>query len=378
MKMLMLATTAAMIEQFNKNNILLLEEMGYEVHVAGNFMEGNPISEERLEAFKLWLEEHHGKWFNLPSTRKPWDFKGNGKALKIVTELIKDNHYDFIHCHTPLGSVIGRIAAHRTGTKIIYTAHGFHFYNGAPLKNWLMYYPVERFLSRWTDVLITINEEDYKRATGKFHAGKTVYIPGIGVDTKKYAPENTAIIRENKRNEIGVPENAKLLISVGELIERKNHKAVVRALQDLPDDYWYVIVGKGELRDELMEMDKTGHLILLGFRTDIRELLWSSDLFVFPSFQEGLSVALMEAMSAGLPCVVSKIRGNTDLIKDESLLFEPNDVQRIGKLIVSTLDGNVTDNENSISKIRESNLTKIKDFDCELIQSMMRKIYEGI
>lgn len=378
MKMLMLATTAAMIEQFNKNNILLLEEMGYEVHVAGNFLQGNPISEERLDAFKHWLDEHHGKWFNLPSTRKPWDFKGNGRALKIVTELINDNQYDFIHCHTPLGSVIGRIAAHRTGTKIIYTAHGFHFYNGAPLKNWLMYYPVERFLSRWTDVLITINEEDYKRAIEKFHAGKTVYIPGIGVDTKKYAPENTAIIRENKRKEIGVPENARLLISVGELIERKNHKAVVRALQNLPDDYWYVIVGKGELRDELMELDKTGHLILLGFRTDIRELLWSSDLFVFPSVQEGLSVALMEAMSAGLPCIVSKIRGNTDLIKDEDLLFEPNDVQRIGRLIESTLAGNGINNENRVSEIKESNLTEIRDYDCELIQSLMKEIYKNI
>ena len=375
MKMLMLATTAAMIEQFNKNNILLLEEMGYEVHVAGNFLEGNPISEERLEAFKHWIEEHHGRWFNLPSTRKPWDFKGNGKALKIVTGLINENHYDFIHCHTPLGSVIGRIAAHRTKTKIIYTAHGFHFYKGAPLKNWLMYYPVERFLSRWTDVLITINEEDYRCATEKFHAGKTVYIPGIGVDTKEYAPKNTALIRENKRKEIGVPENAKLLISVGELIERKNHKAVVQALQDLPDDYWYVIVGKGELHDELMELDKTGHLILLGFRTDIRELLWSSDLFVFPSFQEGLSVALMEAMSAGLPCVVSKIRGNVDLIDDANLLFEPNDVQRIGQEVVSTLDENGTDR---VSEIRESNLTKIKDYDCELIQSLMKEIYKNI
>ena len=158
MRVLMLATTAAMIEQFNKNNIELLESLGYEVHVAGNFEQGNPITYERLEEFKKWIGEHNGKWFHIPSTRKPNDLRNNCMALKIVIKMINEYHYDFIHCHTPIGSVIGRIAARKTHTKIIYTAHGFHFYDGAPLKNWLIFYPIEKHFSRYTDVLITINK----------------------------------------------------------------------------------------------------------------------------------------------------------------------------------------------------------------------------
>ena len=363
MKMLMLATTAAMIEQFNKDNILILEKMGYEVHVAGNFLEGNPISEERLEQFKTWLSEHHGKWFNLTSTRRPFDFSGNGKALRKVIELINEHHYDFIHCHTPLGSVIGRIAAHRTHTRIIYTAHGFHFYKGAPLKNWLLYYPVERFLSRWTDVLITINKEDYERASSKFHAKKTIYVPGIGVDTAKFAPGQTEEIRLQKRSEIGVPSDAIMMISVGELIPRKNHIAAVKVLQELPESYWYVIVGKGELGKEFLELDKTGRLIVLGYRTDVRELLWSSDLFVFPSFQEGLPVALMEAMASGLPCVASRIRGNVDLISDEDKLFDPDDVQRLVQLIKNTVPG-------------KCHYDILSGIDIEVIRAEMKSLYE--
>ena len=363
MKMLMLATTAAMIEQFNKDNILILEKMGYEVHVAGNFIEGNPISEERLEQFKTWITEHNGKWFNLPSTRRPFDFKGNGKALQRVIELINENHYDFIHCHTPLGSVIGRIAAHRTHTRIIYTAHGFHFYKGAPLKNWLLYYPIERFLSRWTDVLITINKEDYERASSKFHARKTMYVPGIGVDTEKFAAKQSEEKRIQKRAEIGVPSDAIMMISVGELIPRKNHIVAVKALQQLPKSYWYVIVGKGELGSEFLELDNTGRLVVLGYRTDVSDLLWSSDLFLFPSLQEGLPVALMEAMAAELPCLVSKIRGNVDLISDDEKLFEPNDVQMLVKMIK-----NIT-----LGKCHYEILSGI---DIDVIRAEMKSLYE--
>lgn len=186
-KMLMMATTAAMIEQFNKNNILILLDMGYEVHVAGNFEKGNPISQERLEALKKWLEERKCKWFNIPSTRKPTDYN-NVRAYKQVVSLIKQYNYNFIHCHTPIGSVIARCAAHKTHTPIIYTAHGFHFYKGAPIKNWLIYYPVEKFFSRWTDLLILITKEDYERAKS-FKAGKVVYVPGVGIDLDEFNKE---------------------------------------------------------------------------------------------------------------------------------------------------------------------------------------------
>lgn len=319
-KMLMLATTAAMIEQFNKNNIIILENMGYEVHVAGNWEQGNPISEERLENFKKWLGEHHGRWYQIPAVRDPANLKNNLKAYKIVIKLIKENHYEFIHCHTPIGSVIGRIAAHFTHTKIVYTAHGFHFYKGAPVKNWLLYYPVEKFLSRWTNVLITINNEDYERAKKKFHMKKLEKIPGVGVDLDKYG--YMGITREEKRKELGISEDTVVLLSVGELIERKNHETVIRAIARLREQteikMKYLIAGKGALEEKYKKLIAELHLEqeveLLGFRNDISELCEGSDIFLFPSSQEGLPVALMEAMASGLPCIVSDIRGNTDLI----------------------------------------------------------------
>lgn len=262
-KMLMMATTAAMIEQFNKNNILILLDMGYEVHVAGNFEKGNPISQERLEALKKWLEERKCKWFNIPSTRKPTDYN-NVRAYKQVVSLIKQYNYNFIHCHTPIGSVIARCAAHKTHTPIIYTAHGFHFYKGAPIKNWLIYYPVEKFFSRWTDLLILITKEDYERAKS-FKAGKVVYVPGVGIDLDEFNKEKnnkgdcSNEARESQvdlskehviRSEFGIPTDAKLLLSVGEVNKNKNHKLGIEALARLKDkNVYYVICGRGHMMD---------------------------------------------------------------------------------------------------------------------------------
>lgn len=318
-KMLMLATTAAMIEQFNKNNILILEEMGYEVHVAGNWQEGNPISQERLMEFRSWLDEHHGRWFHIPSTRRPMDIKNNGKALKQVVNLIEEFHYEFIHCHTPIGSIIGRLAACWTHTKIIYTAHGFHFFKGAPLKNWLLYYPAEWVCSWMTDILITINQEDYSRAKKHLHAKCVKYIPGVGVDVAKFAA--CFVDKKEKCRELGVPDDKFILLSVGELQERKNQKVVLDALHKLHNpDIYYLIVGQGILKEEYEKKIKQygleNNVKLLGFRNDIDELCEIADCFVFPSLQEGLPVALMEAMASGLPVICSETRGNTDLIKD--------------------------------------------------------------
>ena len=377
MKVLMLATTAAMIEQFNKNNILILRSMGYEVHVAGNFKEGNPISDEQLDAFKLWIEEIHGKYFHIPSSRNPFDLRGNGFALSRVLGLIREYHYDFIHCHTPIGSVIGRIAAHMTKTKIVYTAHGFHFFSGAPLKNWVLYYPIEKFLSRWTDVIITINKEDFERASANFYAKKTVYIPGVGIDTKKNKPleQTEAGLKKkaDKRLDIGVPKDAKMLVSVGELISRKNHSVIVKALQVLPNDYWYVIAGKGKMERKLADMDSSGRLKLLGFRTDVVELLQVADLFVFPSIHEGLPVALMEAMAVGLPVVASRIRGNIDLIEDgkNGYLYDCHDAAGFAEGIIKITAENR-------GRFEKANIRKMYNYECDQVNKQMKQVYMNL
>lgn len=371
----MLATTAAMIEQFNKNNILILEEMGYEVHVIGNWKEGNPISDERLEEFRTWIIEHGGKYFHMPSTRKPTDFKNNIKAYKEVVKLIREYKYEFIHCHTPIGSVIGRLAAHKTHTKVMYTAHGFHFFKGAPLFNWLIFYPVERFLSRWTDMLITINQEDYQRAKKSFHAKRTEYIPGVGIDTRKYIEcEGNAT---DLRVSLGIPEDSFVIISVGEVNKNKNHEVVIRAMAELNDPtIKYVICGRGVSENYLLELCKElkveKNVFILGYKTNVSEYLKIADVFAFPSKREGLGLAALEAMALGLPLIASSIHGIKDYLEDgvSGLGISPNSVESVRNAIVKMRDDEVLRKE-----CGARNLEKVKKFDVSNSNMIMKKLY---
>lgn len=375
-KILMLATTAAMIEQFNKDNILILEEMGYEIHVAGNWLEGNPISKERLEEFKDWLGVHHGKWFHITATRRPTDLKNNGKAFRAVVDLIKKYRYDFIHCHTPIGSVIGRLAAIKTNTKVIYTAHGFHFFKGAPLKNWILYFPVEWLCSWMTDVLITINTEDYRRAKKHLHAKRTEYIPGVGVDVEKFADCN--VDKREKCKELGISVSDFVIISVGELNLNKNHEIIIKAIAKLNNPHVkYIICGQGELAEYLTTIIKQNNLekqvFLLGFRNDIKELLCIADLFAFPSRREGLSMSLMEAMACGLPIVCGDIRGNNDLVEEGrgGYLIAKNRIAQYADAIRNIMNGG-----SKRETMRKYSRTKIKSFSLEVVRIKMGQIYE--
>lgn len=374
-KMLMMATTAAMIEQFNKNNILILLDMGYEVHVAGNFEKGNPISQERLEAFKKWLEERKCKWFNIPSTRKPTDYN-NVRAYKQVVSLIKQYNYNFIHCHTPIGSVIARCAAHKTHTPIIYTAHGFHFYKGAPIKNWLIYYPIERFFSRWTDLLILITKEDYERAKRKFKARKMQYIPGVGVEIEEFSNKRGSIV--DVRKEFGIPQDGKIVLSVGEINKNKSHRLGIEAIASLNDKkIYYIICGQGNLLEEnkklVVEKKLDKQIIFAGYRSDIYSFYASADIFLFPSLREGLSVAMMEAMAMGIPVICNKIRGNVDLIDDYSdgILID-NTVEKASEAIKK-----LCYNENLRNSIIKSEESKIQQFSSKNVNVLMKILYEN-
>lgn len=269
--------------------------------------------------------------------------------------------------------------ARRKGTKIIYTAHGFHFYKGAPLLNWILFYPVERWLAHDTDVLITINQEDYKRAQS-FKAGKVVYVPGVGVDLKKF--HISPIDKAKKREELGIPKDDFVLLSVGELIPRKNHQVVLRALgilkqQGKLENIQYIICGQGDKLAELRKLAQTLNIAenvhFLGYRRDISEICNASDCFMFMSLQEGLPVALMEAMACGLPAICTNIRGNTELIEDG-----------VTGIIA---DNTPEDTARSIEKLKADSafrdklsayaLSKIKQFDISQILPIMKKIYEA-
>ncbi|HCS76055.1 MAG TPA: glycosyltransferase family 1 protein, partial [Clostridiales bacterium] len=268
--------------------------------------------------------------------------------------------------------------ARRRGTIVVYTAHGFHFYNGAPWLNWLLYYPIEKWLSRYTDVLITINKEDYERAKRSFKAGRIEYVPGVGVDVEKYG--SVDIDRKAKRKELELAEDDFVLVSTGELNDNKNHKTIIHAVHGLNNSsVKYLICGQGPLQNGLLqlvqELGLEHQVMLLGYRTDIIEINHIADVFVFPSFREGLSVALMEAMACGLPVVCSDIRGNRDLIEDGKGGFtvEPEDVAGFSKSIKLLLED---------ASLGESlgyyNKSKIKSYDTKIVLEKMKNIYGNV
>lgn len=336
-KALQLASVASMIDQFSMSNIELLQSLGYHVDVVADYTNPGNISNERSEELQSRLKEMGAEPIDIPIPRTMDPFAIR-RAYKLVKILVTTEHYDLIHCHSPIGGAITRMAAkseRKIGTRVIYTAHGFHFYDGAPVKNWLIYYPVEKWLSKYTDVLITINQEDYKRAEKFFHSTKTVYIPGVGVDTEKFKPRESG--RDKIRKELGIPEERVLLLSVGELNENKNHNAVIRAIQGI-SNLTYVIVGKGELKDKLETSAKECNVDLrvMGYRADVVDFYNAADVYILPSIREGLNVSLMEAMASGLASCASRIRGNVDLVDD--CLFSPTNIGEIREVIKKVIE----------------------------------------
>ena len=383
-KVLMLASVASMIGQFNIPNIEILQEMGYQVDVACNFKSGSTCADETIAEWKRKLQKMGVRCYQVDISRSVTDVVSNTKALWQVEYLLDKNQYEFIHCHSPIGSVVARIAGKIKHTKVIYTAHGFHFFKGAPKKNWMIYYPVEKFLSRWTDTIITINHEDYERAKSKFHAKRVEYIPGVGIDLDKFS--FSLFTKEecgDVRKELGIPEDAIWLLSVGELNVNKNHETVIRALDGLrekePETFanlYYTVAGEGDRRDELQSLIETlglsAQVKLLGYRNDVSLLCESADIFVMPSFREGLPVSLMEAMASGLPCVASRIRGNTDLLDEKGgMLFDPHSVDECWKAIGQVIHSN-------IEEAGCHNRNKIKHFGKAVVEKAMAETYGNV
>ena len=321
-RVLMAATVPSMIGQFNIRNIHMLLEMGYEVDVAADFRDLSIWPAERIEKFRDQMKEMGVECFQVDFTRNPLKIGRHLKSYQEMVELIRKRGYAFIHTHTPIASAIVRQAAHQTGTRVIYTAHGFHFYNGAPLQNWLLFYPIEKHFSRYTDVLITINHEDYQRASEKFHARRTVRIPGVGVDTDRFTV--CKVDRSAKRSELGVRDSDFLLLSVGDADGQGNELLVIEALRRMKEagtigNIVYLIAGENTPEDALCrriaEYNLTDHIRLLGWRHDIDELCETVDCFMDPSARERNSIAMLEAMAAGLPLVAARdlgIRNSTE------------------------------------------------------------------
>ena len=337
-KVLISTTVSGFVPQFEMRNVRTLQKMGYEIHYASNFYNVSyGTDNSRLEG--TGIIQHQ-----IDFARSPFQWKEHKKAYHQLKQLMEQHSFSLIHCHTPVGSVLTRLAAkpyRKKGTKVIYTAHGFHFYKGAPFIYWLLFYPVERLLAKDTDVLITMNEEDFQRASRfcKKKKTKVEYIFGVGIDVAYWSGKDLETkerikIRKRMRDMLHVPEDTTMILSVGELIPRKNHESVIKSLakekQKGNHAFVYVICGHGVLQEQLLCLTKqcglSDNVIFLGYRQDIRELLYASDLFIFPSKQEGMPVALMEAIAAGVPAKASNIRGNRELLKLQEEKKENADV----------------------------------------------------
>ena len=318
MKILQVTTISDTINAFLIPHIEALIAAGHEVELACRI-------EEPLD-HRLNQLTHHDISFQ----RNPLA-TDNLQAYFQLRKLFKRTHYDIIHTHTPNASVITRLAARNQHSYVVYTAHGFHFYQGALRLNWLAYYNVEKLLAHLTDKIITINDEDYQRACQfKLKNSGTVHlIHGIGADIEVVRqPQKTAAIKAR----YGLTENDKILVFAAELCTNKNQKMLIEALARLVaaghTNYRLFLLGDGpcaaDYRQQIKRLKLEKNVFLPGFVEDIRPYLELANLVVSSSLREGLPVNVMEAFAYGVPVVLTKIRGHVDLLTEtyQGLLVE--------------------------------------------------------
>lgn len=377
-KKALIIATVGRFYNFLRSDISILQKMGYEVHCATN------MCMSALDA----MEDFDVKRHQIDFARNPFAAT-NVRAFFQLKRLLRGSRFALIHVHTPMGSILGRLAAKACrvkGTKIFYTAHGLHFYAGAPLKNWLLYFPAEWICSFWTDVLITINREDYANAKKHLHPKHVRYIPGVGVDIAKFSEVRTDV--SAVRQSLAIREDEIMLLTVGEISRRKNQKAVVAALAELGiENIVYVICGEGTEKEaldaDIREAGLKRQVRFTGHRDDVGALYRAADLFVLPSYQEGVSMALMEAVACKTPVLCSRIRGSVDVIGDDTLMFDPDKPYELAALLRGKLFGDekpsaVADRAQLAIRMRASvaeNYRSLAAFDIRRTAKCMRKIY---
>lgn len=355
---------------FEKSSIYAANELGWEIHMGVNRSHPEYI---RSIGFDI-------KFYNQNSFRNIFAIRDNWKAYKNLCTYLKNNPpIEIIHCNTPIGGLIGRLAGAKYNKKVVYMAHGFHFYEGAPLFNKTILKWIESWLAHKTDVLITINEEDYQNAKKlKLKDGGNVYkVSGVGIDVKAF--ENTTYNLELKKS-LGLKETDFVCISLGDLNKNKNYSTVIDAIAKVNlKDVHYLICGIGplekELKRQVVKLGLESQIHLLGYRTDVKELMAISDCAIISSFREGLPRTTMEAMACSLPCVVSDIRGNRDLIENVKggFLVSPTESQQYADAIIT-----LKDNPTLCKHMSEWNLRKIKDFDIRTVRKQMYNIFKNL
>ena len=371
MRILYVSTISATINAFLVPHIHLLLDAGHTVDLACNV--SDPIDPTLLE--------RGCKVFPMSFQRSPLK-KSNYGAYQSLKKLIGDGKYDWVHTHTPVASTMARLACRdMQDVKVIYTAHGFHFFEGAPLKNWLIYYPVEKWLSGYTDLLITMNSEDYGRVQKKFNAKAVQVVKGVGVNLDKFSvPTETE--KQGLRQEYGFAPEDFILVYPAELSYRKHQDLLIEAMervaQDIPNSK-LLLIGDGPneeaYRQLISERQLDDHIALMGYRKDVANLLMLSDVAVSSSRQEGLPVNVMEAMATGLPLVVSNCRGNRDLVKDGKNGFV---ITGDAPEAYAAKIGQLYKEGSARESMKKANLADIQNYSTENVLKEMERIYKAL
>ncbi len=368
-KVLFVASLTNHIIGFHTPFLKYFKEIGYEVHVASN---GN----QNIE----FCDKH----YNLPFERFPLK-EQNFRCYKDLKKIIMENQYEIIHCHTPVASFLTRLAARKTRkkkTKVIYTAHGFHFYRGAPLINWIIYYPVEKWMSHYTDCLITINKEDYELAKKELKVKKIELIHGVGMNEEKFVKKLTEEEKENKKKEFKIGNKDIVFTYVAELNDNKNQILLIRVMEKLEKDFKnlkLLLVGKCAnekfYEEEIEKRNLKEKVMLLGKRSDISDILSITNIYLASSIREGLPVNIMEAMYMGLPIVATDNRGHRELIENGlngylvSYKNEEEFVSKIKELI---------ENEEKIKKFANNSKQKVEKYLLKNVIKEMERVYKDI
>lgn len=349
-------------------------EMGYEVYFG--------VNRKRAEELECELPVHLYDSNTYGRCSSAFEALKEGRtAYRNLCRLIEEEGIDVIHCNTPVGGVIGRLAGRKYHVKkVIYTAHGFHFFRKAPLFHRTVLKWAEQLMAHWTDVIITINQEDYEAAK-RFRLkrnGKVCKIHGVGINLEEY--EKMPDCREAKRRELKLEQDETALISVGDLAASKGYETALRAVAEAGNKKLkYFICGDGAELERLQALAKDlkieRQVHFLGFRTDVKELLQASDIYLFPTQREGLPRSLMEAMASGLPCVVSEIRGNVDLVKQKKggILCPVKDSHFFAAAV-----SELASDEKRRSEMGRYNRKRIRKYDIAIVEAEIRKIYKKV
>ncbi|MDL2292007.1 glycosyltransferase family 4 protein [Acholeplasma sp. OttesenSCG-928-E16] len=306
-------------------------------------------------------------------------------GIRELRKILEAEKYDIVYCHTPTGGVVTRLAARKvrkSGTKVVYFAHGLHFFKKSPLISWLLFYPIEKYLSRFTDVIITINQEDFELVKERFNIKHVYLLPGVGIKVDRFKIEQKESVRRFYRNQLNIDEETLVLIYVAEVNKNKNQKYLLKAISELTKTIKNVVLllvgpdhSGGKTRRSATKMMLDSNIKFLGWRSDIPQLLCCSDVYVASSIREGFGINLIEAMAAGLPAIATRNRGHSTIIDDgvNGYLVDLKDFQEMKDCIIR-----VVENKIETEAIIKNALHNIFKYDQDAITDNILEIFKKV